>query len=87
MLRAMISHYYFLDWVAMALSLLGMHMLGSRDHKGFVLLVISNAGWIVVGLWAHSLAIVLGNVAFLGVNLRGWLRWRATHATPTVPTP
>jgi hypothetical protein len=87
MLRAMISNYFFLDWIAMALSLLGMHMLGSRDHKGFILLVISNALWIVVGAWAQSLAIVLGNVAFLGINLRGWWRWQPGDATPQGPVP
>jgi hypothetical protein len=80
MLRGMISRYYFLDWFAMALSLLAMVMLGNRDRRGFVLFAFSNACWVVVGLWAHSLAIALGNAAFLAINLRGWWRWQAGEA-------
>jgi nicotinamide riboside transporter PnuC len=77
MLRGMISRYYFLDWIAMAMSLLAMVMLGNRDRRGFALFAISNALWVVVGMWAHSLAIALGNATFLVINLRGWWRWQA----------
>ena len=77
MLRAMISQYFYLDWFAMALSLLAMVMLGNRDRRGFVVFAISNACWVVVGVWAHSLAIALGNAAFLGINLRGWWHWQS----------
>jgi len=76
----MLSRYFFLDWVAMALSLAGMVMLGNRDRRGFLTFAVSNALWVVVGLWAHSLAIALGNAAFLGINLRGWFRWLTTPA-------
>ncbi|MEP7028140.1 MAG: PnuC protein [Candidatus Eisenbacteria bacterium] len=77
----MISRYYFLDWIAMALSLAAMVMLGNRDRRGFALFAFSNALWVVVGVWAHSLAIALGNAAFLLINLRGWWRWQADAAT------
>jgi len=72
----MVSRYFFLDWFAMALSLGAMVLLGNKDRRGFVTFAISNAMWVVVGLWAHSLAIALGNAIFLGINLRGFVRWR-----------
>ena len=76
----MISRYFFLDWIAMAMSLAAMVMLGNKDRRGFLVFAISNGLWVVVGLWAHSLAISLGNAAFLGINLRGFVRWQAPGA-------
>ncbi len=78
----MIARYFFLDWFAMALSLGAMVMLGYKDRRGFLTFAVSNALWVVVGLWAHSLAIALGNAAFLVINLRGWFLWRAPAAPP-----
>jgi hypothetical protein len=71
----MISRYYFLDWIGMALGLFALWMLGNRDRRGFVAFMISNAIWIVIGFWIASLAMILGNAVILVVNLRGWMRW------------
>ena len=71
----MISRYYYLDWVGMALGLLALWLLGNRDRRGFVAFMISNAIWIVIGSWIASLAMILGNAVILVVNLRGWMRW------------
>lgn len=78
----MVSRYFFLDWLAMALSLGAMVMLGNRDRRGFLVFAISNAMWVVVGLWAHSLAIAIGNAVFLAINLRGFVRWQAPGVEP-----
>ena len=83
----MVNHYHYLDWFGMALAIGGMVLLGNRDGRGFVAHLVSNVLWIVVGLWAHSLALVLGNAAFLVINARGWWKWRRTHATPEAGLP
>jgi len=71
----MISRYWFLDWIGMALGLLALWMLGNRDRRGFVAFMISNAIWIGLGFWIGSLAMIVGNAVILVVNLRGWTRW------------
>jgi nicotinamide riboside transporter PnuC len=37
--------------------------------------MLSNLIWIFLGFWISSLAMILGNAIFLGVNIRGWFRW------------
>lgn len=73
----MISRYYFLDWLGMALAFVAMWQLGNRDRRGFIPFMVSNLVWILLGAWMSSLAMILGNAIFLVVNLRGWFRWSA----------
>ena len=70
--------YYSLDWIAMLLSVLAMLLLGNKVKWGFVLFMLANMTWIVLGfLILHSYAIVLGNIIFLITNARGFLKWNA----------
>ncbi len=68
--------YYGLDWLAMGASLLAVYLLGQKNRLGFAAFIAANATWVAVGLLAASHGIVVGNVVFLGLNVRGWLRWR-----------
>ena len=78
----MIARYFYLDWLGMALGMLGLWLLGNRDRRGFVAFMISNLIWIAIGFWISSLAMILGNAVILVVNARGWRRWtRAGRAT------
>jgi hypothetical protein len=68
--------YYGLDWVAMLLSVIAMIFLGNKVKWGFVLFMLANITWILLGsLLLNSYAIVLGNVIFLITNTRGFLKW------------
>lgn len=67
--------YYGVDWVAMALSLYAVYLLGNKNKWGFVAFIISNALWLYVGYLANSYAIAIGNFIFLLTNTRGWVRW------------
>ena len=70
--------YYSLDWIAMLLSVIAMLLLGNKVKWGFVLFMLANMTWIVLGfLILHSYAIVLGNIIFLITNARGFLKWNA----------
>ena len=71
-----------LDWVAMALSFGAVWMLGNKRRLGFVLFAAANVTWVVVGVWAESVGITLGNVVFLASNVRGYLRWGAPELVP-----
>jgi hypothetical protein len=70
--------YYGLDWAAMLLSVMAMMLLGNKVKWGFVLFMIANVTWILLGsVLLNSYAIVLGNVIFLVTNTRGFLKWNA----------
>lgn len=69
--------YLLFDWAAMGTTFLAVYMLGNHSRWGFVVLMISNLCWTATGVLAESQAMIWGNVIFLVVNLRGWLKW--TH--------
>jgi hypothetical protein len=75
-------NYHGLDWLAMALSLLAMYLLGNKNRWGFVAFVAANSLWIALGtLLIHSYGMAVGNAIFLAMNLREFLRWKAPVAS------
>ena len=73
--------YYGLDWLAMTLSLLAVYWLGNRLSRGFVAFIFANLLWLGVGTFLmQSAGIALGNLIFLIINIRGYLRWQKTPA-------
>lgn len=87
--------YYGLDWLAMALSLLAVYLLGNKSVSGFWLFIIANAIWIFTGIaLMESYGIAAGNAVFLVLNARGIAQWSKTnhhstqsHETQSVESP
>lgn len=70
--------YYTLDWLAMALSLLAVYLLGNKNKLGFISFSIANTVWIFLGFFfMNSLGIGIGNIVFLIMNIRGFLSWNS----------
>jgi hypothetical protein len=68
--------YYTLDWLAMALSLLAVYLLGNKNKYGFICFSIANVTWIFLGFaLMNSLGIGVGNIVFLIMNIRGFISW------------
>ena len=68
--------YWGLDWLAMALSLLSVYLLGNKNRFGFLVFAAANSTWIFLGLtWMTSLGIAVGNLVFLFMNIRGFVNW------------
>lgn len=70
-----LSQYLGLDWLAMCLTFGAIYLLGNRSRAGFVVMMAGNLCWSVIGIWAGSYAMVLANVGFFAMNLRGFLKW------------
>jgi nicotinamide riboside transporter PnuC len=69
--------YYGLDWLAMAASLLAVYLIGNKNRIGFISYILANALWIYLGVFKmQSFGISVGNVFFLMMNLRGFLKWK-----------
>lgn len=69
--------YNGLDWLAMALSLLSVYLMGNKNRIGFISYMLANALWIYLGTFKmQSFGISIGNVFFLLMNLRGFLKWK-----------
>lgn len=70
--------YYGLDWLAMALSLLAVYLMGNKNKVGFIAYITANAIWIYLGFFKmQSFGISIGNIFFLMMNLRGFIKWRS----------
>ncbi len=66
-----------LDWLAMALSLLAVYLLGNKNKLGFISFSAANIIWIILGvLFMNSLGIAIGNIVFLIMNIRGFFSWK-----------
>ena len=68
--------YYTLDWLAMALSLVAVYLLGNKNKYGFISFSMANTLWIFLGFFLmNSLGIGIGNIIFLIMNIRGFISW------------
>jgi hypothetical protein len=68
--------YYTLDWLAMALSLLAVYLLGNKNKLGFISFSVANTLWVFLGFFLmNSLGIAIGNIVFLIMNNRGFFSW------------
>ena len=80
--------FYGLDWAAMIFSLLALYLIGRKSRLGFLSFIAANACWIFVGWLTVSVAIMVGNVVFLILNLRGYWNWGNTdtaHSSSFLP--
>jgi len=72
-----------LDWGAMIFSLLALYLIGRRNRVGFLSFIAANVCWVSIGWLTMSLAIMVGNVIFLLLNLRGYRNWMNTDSVRT----
>jgi nicotinamide riboside transporter PnuC len=69
--------YNGLDWLAMASSLLSVYLMGNKNRIGFLSYMLANVLWIYLGTFKmQSFGISIGNIFFLLMNLRGYLKWK-----------
>ncbi|MFC5498574.1 hypothetical protein ACFPOE_13590 [Caenimonas terrae] len=76
------TDYLGLDWLAMVLTFTAIYLLGNKSRYGFLIMMAGNLCWTAIGVWAHSYAMVLANLGFFLMNVRGFVKWApATQAT------
>jgi hypothetical protein len=75
------SHYHGLDWLAMCLTFCVIYLLGNKSRTGFTVMMLGNLLWCVVGFWDRSYAMIIANLGFFTMNVRGFLRWAAPEDT------
>jgi len=68
----------FLQWPAMAVSLIAAYLVGAKRAErrilGFWTFILSNVLWIVWGLHDEAWALIALQVALLAMNVRGIFR-------------
>ena len=75
-----ISTYYGIDWLAMLLTLIAIYYIGNKAKSGFSLMIAGNICWIVLGFLSSSIAMVIANILFAGMNVRAISKWTQEDA-------
>jgi hypothetical protein len=71
----MIFQYYGIDWLAMILTFLAIWLIGDRNKAGFFIMIGGNSCWVIVGIYTHSLALIVANLLFVCLNIRAVINW------------
>jgi hypothetical protein len=74
------SHYFGVDWIAMCFTFSAIYLLGNKSRKGFVVMMLGNLLWCLIGIWAQSYAMVIANLGFFSMNVRGFVKWAPPEA-------
>jgi hypothetical protein len=73
-----LTQYYGSDWIAMILSVASLWILGNRNRSGFVTMAVGNVAWVIYGVMANNLPVIISNTIFVALNLRGYFNWSHT---------
>ena len=76
--------YLGLDWLAKALTFSAIYLLGSKSRMGFLVMMVGNVCWAAIGVWAHSCGMLLANLGFFAMNVRGYVTWAPPQASSAV---
>ncbi len=77
------SQYFGVDWLAMCLTFSAIYLLGSKKRGGFLVMMTGNLCWSAIGLWAHSTPMLIANLGFFAMNVRGFVKWAPQIAGST----
>ena len=69
------TQYFGIDWLAMFLTFSAIYLLGNKSRSGFAVMMVGNLCWAAIGVWAHSYAMLLANIGFFAMNVRGFAKW------------
>ena len=66
-----------MDFLIALFELVASWIVGNKNKIGFILLAISNIGWVVyVFINHHTFGLLLVVVPAFFINIRNWLRWK-----------
>lgn len=71
-----ILKYHGIDWLAMTLTFLTLYYLGEKKRFGFIFGILASISWLTFGVLVDSIANIVANLIFTGLNLRGYVNWK-----------
>ena len=71
-----LGRFYGSDWVGMIGNLLGAWFLTKQRKLGFILGSAGCIGWLAFGIITQSFPSVISNLIYIGINIRGWRKWK-----------
>jgi nicotinamide riboside transporter PnuC len=71
-----IFRYYGFDWLGMFFAIISIYYLGKERKRGFLFGLAGNVSWMGFAILAESLANLLANLVYIGLNCRGFWNWK-----------
>ena len=71
------SQYFGLDWLIFVSNVVAVWMMGNKNRYGFLIRVGVNILWIILGIVLNSVPLVLAGIVFMGLNMRGFFKWKS----------
>ncbi len=71
----LLTRFYGLDWLASGLAIAMIWQLGSGKRIGFAFGMAANLSWVAFAAVTLSAPILIANLVFLALNIRGWRAW------------
>lgn len=66
-----------MDWAACFFTLVNVWLLAEKNRHGWLFGIAGNVLWIVYATWpTWQLPLAVLNALFLGLNVRGYWKWR-----------
>jgi hypothetical protein len=75
-----VTQYFGLDWLAMSLTFCAIYLLGNKSRYGFLVMMAGNLCWSGIGVWVASYAMIIANLGFFSMNVRGFLKWAPANS-------
>lgn len=70
-----VLQFYGVDWLAMVVTFIAFWQMGNKERRGFLMMVVANILWLIIGILTGSIAMLVANVAFAVLNARTYMKW------------
>lgn len=75
MIQDFLTNYYGIDILAMALTFIGLILIGNKNKFGFIFALLGNSIWIVLGFWIGSFGLLFANLVLIIIYIRNFIKW------------
>ena len=67
-----------MSWILMILALIGVILNIRKDPRGFIVWIVSNAGWVAYDVYIQEYAAAVMFIVFTGTSVWGYIKWSNT---------
>lgn len=65
-----------MDWLMLVTNLMGMWLLGNKNNKGNLVLLIGQTFWIFFAINVGSKPLICLSFVYVFIHIRNYLKWR-----------
>ncbi len=67
--------FYGIDILAMFITFTGIYLIGNKKRYGFIIALIGNLIWVILGFWIQSVGLIFANIVIILIYIRNYIKW------------